>query len=404
MTDVLRQLALSFGLHSTAYDYSSTPGTVVQLQPPTMPTGVLRRQRTAIDRPNYAVDGRRFAHAWGAKDLSPIEITLDMKGSSSTGGATTWQTSMDSALMLDSIFGAAAAASSGAATTCSGTAGATLTVTSGASIANGDMIVFSTSAGTFAREVTSGGGTTTLTLDRAASGTASGTVYRMARWNWSTSITDHVHGYIRAELPNSRTDFFGCAPQQLRIAVSSGIVRLETTWLPTDWDDVAEANPSFSEASAGEPIIGVGAKFLWGAVEYLVKNLSITAATGAVPRETHNGVNGVSGYVCSDKTSVVIEGELYLGDNAGAFNEIVDDSGSLKLEDFTGDALQAGDVPGTADIAIQLGRAAGRCAYLRLPAASLRGSVQDSGGLAVVRFQAHATAPASGSPFRLGIV
>lgn len=411
MTDVTRMTDVQFGLHSNSADFSSTPGTLVRILPTAM-SGLYPRQRTPIERPLYSSDNRRYLQVRGARDLSQISVTQEMCGmNNSSGGAVTVQSVMEQGYMLDAIFGASAAAISGAATTVTGgtPASAQLTVTSGTNIANGDMVLFRTGSATgpvVMREVAAGGGTGTLTFTHVYTGTpfSTGTVYRAARWNLSTSTTHHTHGYFRAEGENWRRDYYGCFPNSMRISIpDSGPVSLETSWTPTDWADVAEANPSFSEPSRGSPTVSGGCEFRIASTAYLLRNASITLANAAAPRGSVTGPNGVQGYVATSKWDCMLEGELYLGDNGNTIGELQDSTGTPSIDDLAGSTAAIGATPTARDIMLAVGGAQNASFLIRIPAADFRGSVQDSGGLAVFRFQAMASVPASGSAFRLGV-
>lgn len=411
MTDVTRLLDIQFGLHSTAADFSSTPGTVSRLLPRSI-DGVYPRQRTPIDRPLIASDGRRHKRVHGARDLAPINVGMEFRGqSNAAGGAVTIQNVMEQARMLDSFFGAAAAAISGAATTATGgTPGSgILTVSSGTNIADGDMVLFRTGSATgpvVMREVASGGGTSTLTFDRAYTGTpySTGTVWRAGRWNLSTTVTHHIHGYFRAEGENWRRDYYGCFCDSITLDIpDAGPVSFDSVWMPTDWADVAEANPAYSAPTAGQPTVASGCDFRIAGTAFLLRNAKLTLSNGAVPRASTTGPNGVQGYVAGSKTNVLLEGELYVGDNANTIGELVDGSGTPTLNSLLGDGDDVGDEVTSRDISIAVGGAENAAFYARIPAADIRGQVADSGGLAVYRFQAHATAPSSGSAFRLGV-
>ena len=406
MTDVTRLLDLKFGLHSSVTDFTSTPATVTTIQPRSIPP-VMRPSREFIARELYSVDGRRFPHVRGRQALAAINCNMEMRGVNSNTGAAVadWEAKMEQGRMLAALFGAVATASTGAAPTASGTAGATLTVSTTV-IVNGDIILFTTSAGTFIRQVTSGGGTTTLTLDRAASGTASGTVIRLAQYSLATATTGHVHGYFRSEFENSRTDFYGCAAMSGELVIpNSGLVEFNSTWMPTSWADIAEANPTYAAPTAGNPIVSAGSSFYIGATSYMVRNLRLRIDNGMSERTSTTGTNGVVGYVAAAAAvkSAILEGELYVGNNTGSIGEVVDDSGTPALGAITGDADNAGVVAGTYDVALQVGVDAGASMYVRIPAADMTGTVQDGGGLKVLKFSAAATAPSSGSPFYLGV-
>lgn len=311
--------------------------------------------------------------------------------------------------MLDSIFGAAAAASVGAATTTTVVSGVTVTVASGTNIAIGDMILFPTSTGTFIREVTNKA-TNDLTIDRAVTGTSTGgTVLRAARWNWDTSITDVIHGGFRSlHHQEMRGDFVGCGPQSLELTIpNAGLVEMSTTWLPSDYTPGTTSIGAFAEPTAGNPIVNAGSVLSIGAVSMLVRNMRISLDNGLVPRESGTvGPNGVVGYVCSDRRAAMLEGELYIGSNTGTIGELTDTSTTPSSRTLLGIASgqTASTVAGTFDVSLQVGTVAGQAFYVRIPAADIVGDVVSGGAFSVFKFSAKACLPASGTPFRLGVL
>ena len=409
MTDSANLVDLKFAMHASTSDFTSTP-TGVTIHPIQRPTSLLRKSRNPIMRPHARLDGRNLVHAWGAKDLSPFTIEMEMRGvATNTGGTKTWQTSMEQGTLLDSLFGAdAAAITVGTVPTLSTWSGTSVTLAGGAaSMTVGDMIgVLDTSGNLQIREITAGTASVNLTVDRALTGTPStgSTVYHCARWDHSASTTAHKHGYFRAEFESHRTDFFGCAPKSFELDfVDGGPLVFRHTWMPNDWQDVAEANPSYAAPTAGGLITG-NLQFFIGSTQFLIRDAKFSVDNGQVQRKTGSGPNGVQGGVAADKRQILMTGSLYLGDNALSLNEIVDDSGTPALGIFTGDSAVAGDLAGTYDVAIQAGTAVGQALYLRLPAAAFRGNVVEKDGLLCVDFTAMATAPSSGSQARLGII
>lgn len=404
MTTVNRLLSLRHGINAAVNTFGTVPATMtLPLQPRASVPSLLPRQRTPIDRPLYVVDGRRLPQIQGIKDVGAIDLPLEFKGVSGNTGAAVaaWEAVMEQGTLLASIFGAVGTATSGAATTCSGTAGATLTVVSGTNIPDLSMILFTTTTGTFIRQVVSGGGTTTLTLDRSASGTASGTVVRLGVYSVAPSTTDHKGIWFDAEWTEFRRRYNDCAPSSLKLGFpNSGLVTMDSTWLPNDWSDQAEADPAFSAPTAGNPIVISAATFMIAEVAYMLRNATLTIDNGTQVRETMAGANGVQGAVCADKTNIMLEGELFIGGNSGSIGELVDDSGTPTLDSFLGSDAVAGSAITTRDIALQVGTVAGGCMYLRLPAADFRGQVVEGGAFTVFKFSAMATGSA---PLHLGV-
>ncbi len=406
MTDVTRMLSLKYAKHTDANTFSNTPGTLRIIEPEDAaafyPSEVQR-----LERKLASPDNRRFPHRPGPKKLDVRSLKMRLRGvNNNDGGALVAQSATEHGEMWDTFFGANATVPSGAATTVTGGNGATpnVTVTSGAGFANGDGILFATSAsapfGYIAREVVSGGGTTTLVVDRTFSGTPVGTAYRAVRHVLSRSTHKHVHGFFSAEGENWRCDYFGCIAESLELDMKEGdVVRCTMGWRPMDWGEVDEANPAYVGATAGAEILAINSAFYLGSTEYLVKGLKLNAQNVVAPRDCVNGVNGVHGYEIVDKDEVLLTGQIYVGDNGGSIGELVYDAGSPTVK-----ALQSptsAPAP-TFDVAIELANGGpGQSLYIRMPALDLRGEIKDSNGLAVFDFQGYACEPSSGSPLRV---
>lgn len=406
MTDVARILTVQAGLHSSAADFSSTPGTTYRLD--CNEVDAFPRSRASLARELYSTDNRRFAGVWGLKDIGAVKLGMNFCGvSSNTGAGIIPLERLEQASLLNSIFGATSATITGSAPTLSAVSTPGITVSSTV-IATGDMIMFNTSTGWHCREVVSGGGSTSLTLDRAFTGTAvaSSTVYRSARWNLATATTHHTHLYLSVEGENWRRDFFGLGPEGFDLAMAEGqLVDFSSSWLPTDVTDVAEANPSYSAPTKGSPIVVADAPLYIGDTEFLVRNLKVSLKNTLAPRVATTGPNGVHGYVVERKHEVMVSGELYIGDNSNTLGELVDGSGTPSLNDLTGSGTStvAGTVKSTYDLGLQVGSAASGAMYIRIPAADIEAKVKRNGAFPVLEFSAFASAPSSGSAFRLGV-
>jgi hypothetical protein len=416
MTDVARLLSLSYGLNASATTIGTAPASFATVLPRAAVPSFLPRTRQAIDRALYSVDGRRFMRVFGVKDIAELQLPVEFKGiSGNTGAGITsaggWELVMEQGNLLASLFGSTAATTTvGAAPTVTSGTGSSLTVSTNV-LANLDIILVQTSIGTEARQVVSGGGTTTVTVDRAWIGTptASSAVIRAARYSVSTSQTVHTPVWFNAEGENWRRRYADCQPSSLVLNVpNAGLVEADFAFLPNDWDDQAEANPSFAAPTAGSPVVSGGSQFFIGANAFMLRSARLTVNIGMVMRETTTGINGVRGGLATDKTNIMLEGELYVGDNAGVIGDVSDDTGgagvSPFLNDILGDGSATGAAPSSVDVSLQVGTAAGAAMFLRIPAADFRSAgVREGGPFAVLPFQAFATAPASGSPFSLGV-
>ena len=408
MTDVSRLVSLTYGINASATTIGTAPGSFAPLLPRSTPTSFFPRSRAVIERPLANTDGRRLARIQGVKDIAELSLPLEFKGVDSNTGAgvtTNWESKLEQGNLLASLFGGVGTlTTAGAAPTVSSGSGTSLTVSSNV-IANNDIILFTTSVGTEIRQVASGGGTTTLTLDRAMVGTATAatTVYRAARYTMATATTIHTPVWFDAEGENWRRRFSDCQPSSMVLNIpNAGLVEADFGFMPNDYADNAETpTPSFAAPTAGSPVVSGGSAFFIGSTAFMLRSARLTVNVGMVMRETTTGINGVRGGVATDKSNIMLEGELYVGDNGGSIGELVDDSGTPTLDSILGTDAATGASITSLDLSLAVGTAAGAALYIRIPAADLRSpGVREGGPFAVLPFQAMAT---GASPLTLGV-
>lgn len=409
MTDVARLVNLTYGINASATTIGTAPGAFTTLLPRATPASLFPRTRQAIDRPLASVDGRRFSRVLGPKDIGDIALPLEFKGVDSNTGAAVaaWEAKMEQGNLLASLFGGVATATSGAAPTVTSGSGTALVASSNV-LANNDILLLTTSVGTEVRQVASGGGTTNLTLDRALVGTATAasTIIRAGRYTMATATTVHTPVWFDAEGENWKRRYSDCQPSSLVLNIpNAGLVEADFVFMPNDWSDETDGSPSFSAPTAGSPIVSGGSAFFIGSNAFMLRNARLTVNVGMAMRETTTGANGVRGGVATDKTNIMLEGELYVGNNTGSVGDVSDDSGgsgvSPYLNDILGDGSAASTVPSTQDIMLAVGSAAGAALYVRIPAADIRSpGVREGGPFAVLPFQAFAT---GASPLTLGV-
>lgn len=395
MTDLIRLKSVQVGLHSSPADVSSFPGTLVPLQPRERAATVLPRGRTEIVRDLVTSDGRAVAAAFGGKDLADITLPLETKGVNANDGSAVadWEAKLDIGVILESFFGAAAPATTGSAPTASGTAGTTLTASTNV-VQNNEVVIFANTAGdVFMRRVLSGGGTTSLVLDRAFTGTATGTIRRAAVYTPSFGKAHHTH--VGVDVEGTQDDgsewhqrFIGCAVSALRFGIpDTGLVTLDVTLKPTDFDQPAADEPAYAEPTAGAPI-AAPALFYDGANAYDATGLTFVADNGTVMRPTAAGPNGVKGGVHANKRGAVLEGRLMLGDGSTVTGELPFRSGSPDLIELMGTDTDAGVVRTTRDLFLQVGKSNGRIMGVWLPAASVHYTTVEAGDFVGVAFTA----------------
>jgi len=410
MTTVNRLQTVRYALHTDNTTFNNTPGTLLPLQLVDDGASFLPRQRTPIERPLRSLGGRRFPHIYGAQDLADLVAVCEFKGvNNNTGGAVAdWEAKMEQGYLLASLFGAVAPATTGSAPTVvtAGSSGSTGTlVVSSTVLVNGEVIAFPIDEGGYQiMRVASGGGTTTVVGSHQYYGTPTngGTIIRLAVYTVDDDLTLHTHAFFSAEGENWRRDYFGCVPMSMSLAMpNTGLVQMTSTFSPTTWADVAEADPAFAAPTAGEPIVMDGVTFVLGTntdgtmYRHLVGNLTINYSTGAAMRETASATNGKLGGVCGTGEGKMfsIEGEIEIGEtdigDLTAFTESdVTEATGIKQN---GTNVQAGDISFTRRLALMVGAGRGRLMYVYLPEADFRASVVVSGALTKLRFTAMGT-------------
>lgn len=400
MTGQARVFNLKFGKHSSTSDLTSTPGTLVQLEPVGDP-GFKPVARMNLERGSMNAAAKFFAPRVGPLELGSHNLELEVRGmSGNNGGAIASATTTEIGLLMDVLTGTAAVDPSGSSTTASGGTTTGVTVVSGTNIADGSGILFSNGTDMIAREVVSGGTTTSLVVDRTHGGTATGTVYRAAKWTIDPSIANHIHGYFAAEGEDYERLFFGCMGTGKLVASVNDYVKLVSTWMPNNVTDSAEDNPTFTAPTAGNAIVAVASSFYIGSTAYTFRDLEVDFGGTVTPRQAHNGAQGVHGYGVFNKVPK-ITGKLYLGAISG-LGEITDSGGTMDATIGQGTDLAAGAARASHDIGIQLGNVAGACMYLRAPAASFTKFEKTTiDGFDGYSFELSCYGPSSGSPLRI---
>jgi hypothetical protein len=401
VTNLNRNVSVQVGLHTTTSDFSTMP-TVAAVLPRANVPSLLPRKRAGLARPLRSPGGIRFAKVRGEKAIDGITLPLDFRGVNANTGAAVaaWEAKMEQGALLASLFGAVAAATTGAATTASGTAAATLTVAAGTDIPNGSVILFTTTTGTFIRRVTAGGGTTTLTLNQAASGTASGTVIRLGRYTGLPSVNHHQHVAVDWEQLSegvgvARRQYVGCAPSKGVITIpNNGLLTFDVDLMPTDWTRQAPASPTFVQPTAGEAIATNNVEFRIGANLFDVRDLKITIDNQVAMRETVVGVNGVRGGVCGaageEGKIFMLEGSIIVGGTVPG-QELQDNTGSPTIRELLGDVDAEGAVVTARDIMLAVGGSAGSCMGLFMPTADMDCTYEESGPFQFLKFVAYGT-------------
>lgn len=407
MSDLSRVMTVKAAKHSSTTTYATADvGTAYFLDFDSC--DAMPRDTDRIERNLGSGDNMEFASIRGAKKLDPIGMTIAARGVSGNTGTAAFASATTTELgqLLDCVIGAATDPSGAGEAATGGTGSSSqLTFTAGTNYAGGGGVLFANTGGqVFARQIVSGGGTTTVTLDRGFTGTAAAAnVVRGARYTLSSSTSMHTHLQLDAEGSNWRRVYDGCM-SGLDIDFAEGQpVKFNFSWLPTDWTDSAEANGAYSAATAGSYIVNLGGLFYIGDEAFLLKDAKLSLGYTIVPRVATSGTNGVYGYVVTRKAPV-LTGKLYVGTNE-TFGELSDSGTTPDLNTFQGLDQNPGEVISTKDISLQVGSggattaatAGTRTMYVRIPAAEFSGKFANDNGLEVFEFSARATRPASGN-------
>lgn len=403
MTDVSRLLTVRHALHSDSSTFTGTPGTLFPLRCTDDVAGLYPRNRVALARNLRSQSGRRYSHARGSQDVADITLATEFRGvDSNTGGAVAaWEAKMEQGLLLQSMFGAVAPATTGVAPTIAATghtpASGILGV-AGTTTANGQVIAFKTGTApnTIVQmgRIASGGGTTSLTLDHPYTGTPTTgeTVFRMAVYTVNDAVTHHVHAFLTGEGESWRRDYSGCAPMSMALSLASGqIVGMSSVFSPTSWADIPEADPAHAEPTAGSPIVADRVRLMIDGVEYFASNLSINYNNATQIRDVDTiGGNGRLGGVCGagDGKSFTIEGEVLIGATSPALTGELADSAMVP---FLGSDVNAGAVSTVREVALMVGSDVGAIMYALLPTADFVASTAIVNGLSRMKFTAVGT-------------
>ena len=402
MTDVSRLLTVRHALHSDSSTFTGTPGTLFPLRCTDDVAGLYPRNRVALARNLRSQSGRRYTHAGGVQDVADITLATEFRGVDSNTGAAVaaWEAKMEQGLLLQSLFGAVAPATTGAAATIASSghtpASGIVAFTAAANVQNGAVIAFASTTGIQMGRVESGGGaaTTTVTLQHPYTGTptTAATVFRMAVYTVADSVTHHVHAFLTGEGESWRRDYFGCAPMSMALSLASGqLVGMTSVFSPTSWADVAEADPAHAEPTAGSPIVADRVRLMVDGVEYFASNLAISMNNATQIRDVDTiGGNGRLGGVCGagDGKSFTIEGEILIGATSPALTGELTDA---VMVPFLGSDVNAGAVSTAREVALMVGSDVGAILYALLPTADFVASTAIVNGMSRMKFTAVGT-------------
>jgi hypothetical protein len=383
---------LKTGKHASAQDITNDPVATYFLEPRNG-FSITTDQET-VERDLVRGDNENYSSLNGAK-ASGITFDLEARGllnGAGDGVAADYATNSQVGTLLDCICGAVGTNNTGQLSAAAGSSGTTIeTDDTTASDGNAIMVAGVSSGVLQAREVVSGGGTTTLIVPRSLvddTGTVaaledaavSSVVYASSTWDLTPSNANHLHAWFEAEGDSFARKFFGCMSNAKLTIDAGGLCLWGFEFQGTNWTDVA-GGLTFAAQNAGEPTLGLDVKFMigdsltapngrWDLIEGSV-DFGMTMS----PKASLDADNGLAGFkvLGFDPT---ITAKFYF--NEDLFNG---------LQEAT-----------TRDISLQIGQQAGSAYLFRMPNADAREvkhTVTD--GIETIDCTFHATRPTAGS-------
>jgi len=387
--DLSRQVLVKFGKHASATDVSVDAVTTYFVEPQTDPEITTDVQK--LERDLVRGDNEEYNLEVGPKDTA-INLTLEVRGAKTAGGAggsgdgvtAAYATNTQIGSLLDVVCGVAGTNAAGD-TTDGSDAGSGTTVTmdgSSALGANQAILVKGTTSTKYeAREVISASSADVtvcraLTNDDGGADTAleAMVAYAASSWYLDADNANHTHAWFDVEGSNWRRKLFGCMGNCTFEFPSGGIATASFNFTGTDWSDVAEANPTFSEQRAYNPVVCIDSPFHIGATRYDLLECSVDFGIQTQPKQSFDGANGFEGYAVTRKQPVI--------------------TAKLYYSDTLMNTLQAGTAQ---DVLAQFGRDAGSAIAFRMPAGAPRNAKRSiTNGLETIDVEFVGSRPSAG--------
>ncbi len=394
-----------YGAHSSINDFTSTPGTLIFIEPESIdsfaPRGYNKLEREQIDVFNY----RKLAIN-GAQDISEFGFDIEALGVAGTGvEALTNATGVNIGPILASMFGTVTDAASTGSTVASSTTTA-VTVASGTNYANGMFCSFEVNAdGTReVRQITVSGNV--LTVDRAltAAATTSSQVWRTIRYQASPDIPMRTPLYFDVEQKSTwRNIMYGCIPSAASLKIPEGERAMWSfSFMPNSWDgNEAVATPTVTLPTVGSNIVGLTSSMVINTgspLSFMVRDLEIDFGITVAERVAQvAGGQGRYG-VAITRQDPTIKCKVYMTGSQSVTGGIA----------YTGTALDFQDLIAGAglDILWQIGQARGAFGAARMASADcIKATPINVDGLAMVdcEFKASRIAGSSNYPFNFAL-
>ena len=224
-----------------------------------------------------------------------------------------------------------------------------------------------------------------LTDDTGASGApeAGSDIYAARSFYFDNANENSTHFYFDTETEGSRKKLEGCYSSASIQFPAGQYAGLNLSGIQcTRWVDDIKANPTYIEPDRGDNMVVTDSPFWIGNTQYQAFDFSLDFGIAMSERRNEAADNGTSGFVATNRMPV-LSGKIRLGALTGP-----DEMTDAIMEGFRGAENFSTT---TADIALQVGRSAGSCIYIRFPAGQLRLIKEDSNGQRCLGFTCTAT-------------
>ncbi len=392
MTDLTKRILVQYGLHPGAVDFSD-PSSSVFLEPEGewVPGGDYEYVERNFQRTEY------LTAVQGAKSASLPDVTFPLYGQGgggsgdgvSSGAAGTVSCLDDLLTMAFGEEGTLTGADLSASDSGSGTTLTMADAAAGGSVEEAFLFATATEGWNVARTIVASSGSN-YTLDRAPvqrdgsadTGNEGAVAYASRTYVYRNDSHSRALLQFDVEGENWRRVFDGVCGNVTFNFPDGGIATVTMSNVVChDWQDTAEASPSYSAPTRGSNIVCIDSPFYIGSTLYIAHNISLDLALEISPRPSTGGLNGRVGYVIKGGrprlTATLLAGTL---------------TGPTEVTDATLATLQGNTAQ---DISFQAGQDPGAACYIHMPDADCRATRTSVDGLDAIQLEAFATEEAT---------
>ena len=223
---------------------------------------------------------------------------------------------------------------------------------------------------------------------------ASDIVYGMRVWALNEATGDVTPLAADVEGPNHRRQYKNGTGSFTLNLPSGGFASLAGSLEFSDWEDVAEANPTFSAPTQGGHVRVIDSPLYIGDSLYMASNMSLDFGVTFEPRESDGAPNGKFGQVAT-RTQPVLTARLASG-TLTTPNEVTD--AFLATLQGTQTAVKTPQA-----VFLQVGRTVGAVMGIYMPAAEVRARRVRNGGQYAIQAEFRATRHATLASLYVGI-